>query len=77
MGLQQMVINAILNNPKIQEKVNQNEVTKNYFEVVKSGNQEEGIKLANQIMETYGLIKEDAVSQATNGLSQMFGFGGK
>lgn len=72
-----MIINTILNNPKIQEKVNQNEVTKNYFEVVKSGNQEEGIKLANQIMETYGLSKEDAVSQATNGLSQMFGFGGK
>lgn len=75
MGLEQFILNAIANNPKLQEKINQNETTKNYFDVIRSGDQEKGVELANQIMNTYGLNKQDAISQSTNGLAQMFGFG--
>lgn len=77
MGLVEMVINAIMNDSEIQKKLNQNEVAKKYFDIVKNRDEKEGIALANSIIETYGLTKNDAINQASNGLSQMFGFNSK
>lgn len=39
---------------------------------LKSGNASVGEQLANNILQTYGLNKEDAIKQASEGLTQMF-----
>lgn len=73
MGLAQMVMNIILNNPNMQQRFINNPVTANYLNVLKSGDQAQGEALANQLLQTYGLSKEEAIQQAQQGLMQRFG----
>lgn len=66
------ILNMIMNNPEIQKKINSNGVTKNYYDILRSGDSAKGEALANQIIQTYGLNKEQAINAATSGLQQIF-----
>lgn len=73
MSLVETLINTIKTNPEVQKKINSNGVTKEYWDTLQSGDQSKGEALANKIMQTYGLTKEQAVEQASQGLQNMFG----
>ena len=73
MGLVDMILNAIASNKDIQDKIDADPTTKEYYSVLKSGNASQGEALANRIIQQYGLTKEQAIEQAKNGLNQMFG----
>lgn len=45
---------AIANNPQMQA----------YLDVLESGDSEKGKELANNLLDTYGMTKEDALAQA-------------
>lgn len=59
-SLQEIAINLISNSPRCKNNPN----TQRYLEVIKSGNSEEGAKIAENLCNTYGMSKEDAVSRA-------------
>lgn len=69
--LLQSHMNALANNADAQAKINSNEATKSYYQALLQNDQKRGEELAMQILQTYGLSKEEAMQQAYNGLSQM------
>lgn len=73
MGLTDMIMNAIASNKDIQEKINQDPTSKEYYDTLRRGDQKSGEALANKILQQYGLTKEMAIKQAQEGLQQMFG----
>lgn len=58
MDIQQIVLNLIQNNPNIQK----NEYTQNLIDVIKSGDSTKGEELANNILKSYGLTKEQGLN---------------
>lgn len=56
----QSMINMIRANPAIAD----NPQMQAYIDVLESGDSKRGEELANNLLETYGMTKEDALSQA-------------
>ena len=56
--------NEMRNNPKMQ----QNQNVMNMMNVLQSGNQQAGEEMANQIIQSLGISKEQAMQQAMQGL---------
>lgn len=52
---QQFALNLIANNPNII----QNDKQRHWVDVIKSGNNQEGEQLANNLLQTYGIKRED------------------
>lgn len=73
MGLVDSIMQAIMSNPEIQKKANETEETRNYFNILQSGDQSRGEAAAMEIIGKLGISKEQAIQQAQQGLSQMFG----
>lgn len=59
-SLQEMAINLISNTPRFKN----NPTALNYLAIIKDGRSEEGARIAENLCKTYGVSKEDAVSQA-------------
>lgn len=64
--LQQMALNLIQNNKNIQASP----IGQQFTQILQSGNAQAGEALANNILQSYGLSKEEAIKQATEGLRQ-------
>lgn len=68
-----MLMNMIMNNPQMMQKINANARTKEMFEILQAGDAKRGEELANNLLNTYGLNRNQAVNQASQGLQNMFG----
>lgn len=69
MNIQQLALDMISRNPQIANNPN----AKAMVDVLQSGNQQAGIEMANNLLKTYGLSREDGVAQAKAGLQRMTG----
>lgn len=56
----EFALQMIKNNPQFAN----NPQAQNYIEVLESGNSQKGEEIANNLLNTYGVSKEDAISQA-------------
>lgn len=65
------MVNALAGNQDAQNKINENETSKSYWQALQQRDSKRGEELANQILQTYGLTQEQAIQQAQQGLSQM------
>lgn len=65
------MMNAIANNQDAQNKINENETSRSYWQALQQRDQKRGEELANQILQTYGMTQEQAMQQAQQGLAQM------
>lgn len=65
---QQFALNLIAKNPNII----QNEKQKHWVDVIRSGNNKEGEQLANNLLNTYGVKKEDIPNIAQQFFANMF-----
>lgn len=73
MGLVDVIMKTIESSPEVQEKINSNATTKQYWQTIKSGDQNAGIALANEILKRQGIDRDAAIKQAQEGLQNMFG----
>lgn len=64
--LEQMAMTIIQNN----EEVQKSPMGQQLAQILQNGDQAAGIALANNIMKTYGLKKDQAIQQAAQGLRQ-------
>lgn len=60
MNLQALAMNLMAKNPAIANNPN----AQTMLEIINSGDQVRGEQLANNLLETYGVSKEDALQQA-------------
>ena len=60
MNLQQMALNLIGKSPRVRN----NPMTKQYLDVIQSGDSARGEQLANNLLKSYGMSKEDALGRA-------------
>lgn len=60
-------MNLIKNNPNIANNPN----AQHYIEVIQSGDSKQGEEIANNLCQTMGMTKEEAINQA----KKKFGFG--
>lgn len=60
MNVKQMITNLMMRNPAVADNPN----AKAMLEVVSSGDQAKGEEIANNLLNTYGVSKEDALRQA-------------
>lgn len=68
LNVQQFALNLIVKNPNII----QNEKQKHWVDVIRNGNSQEGEQLANNLLNTYGVKKEDIPNIAQQFFSKMF-----
>ena len=73
MGLVESIMQAVMSNPEVQKKANETETTRNYYNILQSGDQNRGEAAAMEIIGKLRITKEQAIQQAQQGLSQMFG----
>ena len=66
MNIQQFALNLIEKNPN----VSNNPMGKQMVEVIRSGDSAKGEQLANNLLNTYGVSRDDALAQA----KKFFGF---
>lgn len=66
-NISQLVMQLMANNPRLAN----NPQAQQYLKVIQSGDSVAGQQLANNILQTYGLTKEQAIQQAMQG----FGLG--
>lgn len=64
--IEQMALNIIQNNEKIQSSP----MGQQFAQILQSGNQAAGVELANNIIQSYGLTRDQAIQQAAQGLRQ-------
>lgn len=57
-------MSAMLNMIKANPAIADNPQMQAYIEVLESGDSEKGEELANNLLETYGMTKEDALKEA-------------
>lgn len=69
MNLRDMAMSIIFQNPQIANNPN----ARAMVDVIKSANSKAGIEIANNLLHTYGLSKEDGIAQAKAGLQKMTG----
>lgn len=69
MNLQQMAMNLLSQNPQIANNPN----AKAMVDVIKNGDARAGMEMANNLLKTYGISKEEGIAQAKAGLQQMTG----
>lgn len=60
--LEQMALRMIQTNPKLKN----NQMAQELVSCIQSGDNSKGEKLANNILKTYGVSKEDGINQAKN-----------
>lgn len=60
MNLKDFALNLIKNNPQVANNPRAQEM----IDVIKSGDEARGQQIAQNICDTYGISKEDAISQA-------------
>lgn len=60
MNVKQMITNLMMRNPAVADNPN----AKAMLEVVSSGDRAKGEEIANNLLNTYGVSKEDALRQA-------------
>lgn len=70
MDMRAFAINAINSNPDVKNSP----MAQQFLQALQSGNNQQGEAMANNILQTYGLKREEAMQQATNGLRSMFHF---
>lgn len=58
----EFALRMIKNNPKFAN----NPQYQNYIQILESGDAQKGEELANNLLNTYGVTKEDALAQAKN-----------
>lgn len=66
--MEQFAFNMLQNNPNVQNKA----MAKAFMEILQSGDTAKGEQLANNILNTYGLKKEDALKQAQQSIKWPF-----
>lgn len=66
MNPMQLAAQILQMNPTIQE----NPIGQQFAQILQSGNQKAGEELANNIINSYGLSKDQAIQQASQGLRQ-------
>lgn len=64
--LEQMAMNLIRNNKQIQSSP----MGQQFAQILQNGDQAAGEALANNIIQSYGLSKDQAIQQAAQGLRQ-------
>lgn len=69
----QFAMAALNANPNFRNKP----MAQEFMRILQSGNEAEGIEMANNIMQSYGLSKDQAVQQAGQGLMSIFGQNGR
>ncbi len=69
MNLQQMAMNIISQNPRIANNPN----ARAMVDAIRNNDAQAGTEIANNLLQTYGLSKEDGIAQAKAGLQQMTG----
>ncbi len=57
---------------KSNPKFNSNPMAQQLIKCIQNNDTEAGEALANNILKTYGISKEDGIQQASQGLKQMF-----
>lgn len=62
-NISQLVMQIMSNNPRLAN----NPQAQQYLKVIQSGDSVAGQQLANNILQTYGLTKEQAIQQAMQG----------
>lgn len=62
----QMVINKMMNDPKMQEKINNSPLAQEYLNVIRNNDSQRGIEIANGLINTYGngMNQQQCVNQA-------------
>lgn len=66
-NIMQFAMNNLQNNPQIQSS----EMGQNFMNILQTGNAKAGEEMANNILHSYGLSKEEAIRQAQAGIMQM------
>lgn len=66
-NIMQFAMNNLQNNPQIQGS----EMGQNFMNILQTGNVKAGEEMANNILRSYGLSKEEAIRQAQSGIMQM------
>ncbi len=69
MNLQQIAMNIISQNPQIANNTN----ARVMVDAIRNGDSKTGMEIANNLLNTYGLSREDGIAQAKAGLQQMIG----
>lgn len=64
--LMQFAAQILQNNQKMQESP----IGQQFAQILRTGDEQAGIALANNLLQSYGLSREEAVKQATEGLRQ-------
>ena len=59
-NFQALAMNLLKNNPKVAN----NPQAQNFINVIQQGDSAKGEEIANNLLNTYGISKEDALSQA-------------
>lgn len=61
-NLQAFAMNLLKNNPKIAN----NPQAQNFIDVIQRGDNAQGEEIANNLLETFGVSKEEGIQQAKN-----------
>lgn len=61
-NLQAFAMNLLKNNPKIAN----NPQAQNFIDVIQRGDAEQGEEIANNLLNTFGVSKEEGIQQAKN-----------
>lgn len=64
--LMQFAAQILQSNQKMQESP----IGQQFTQILRTGDEQAGIALANNLLQSYGLSREEAVKQATEGLRQ-------
>lgn len=56
-------LNLLMRNPRFKN----NDLAQNFIRVLQTGNEQEGIQMANNILKSHGLSREEGMQQAKNG----------
>lgn len=69
MNVREVAMNIISQNPQIVNNPN----ARAMVDVIRSGNDQAGTEIANNLLNTYGISKEEGIAQAKAGLQRMIG----
>lgn len=74
MGLVDAILSA-MEKPEVQDQIKNDPTAMDYYNIVRSGDQNRGEAAAMDIINKLGISKEQAIQQAQQGLQQMFAGG--
>lgn len=64
-----LLMNRLMSNPRFAN----NPMAQQALSIIQSGDSQKGEEMAMNILQSYGLTKEQGIQQAQNGMANMFG----